>query len=341
MAPRLSMLLPIVAAVAAPAVDAQLSGGAQNQAAWWQRAAADQALAPVLLPRPHGGSHPFTLAYGGWSGTPASFNATADALTTLRIANGIGALEHDSSLYAVYAERDWPVDFYTKFSSCFQVKHCPNNLTSAEAAALQTLEEGNLFHSSSLAEWGYSFHSLQFQGNMGAHRPHMLLRSCCTQIGQHPSRHACCPELRNSPHPGWWHAVLPNLTNTNDPPGCNYLPSDPHPGAPACKNTNSTMFDTLYKEDATPRGMAGYWSYPASREHARDYVKAYFDERKSSIANLKPAKFHSITCISHYEMYAAVWGADMIGLELGCQARLCSQLGLPTVDSATCRCEHR
>ena len=139
---------------------------------WWQRASGDQALTPVLLPRPRGGSHNFTLAYGGWSGTPASFNATADALTTLGIANGIGALEHDSTLYDVYAARSWPVDFYTKFSSCFQVKHCPNNLTRADAAALQTLENANVFHSSSLAEWGYSFHSLQFQGNMGARIQH-------------------------------------------------------------------------------------------------------------------------------------------------------------------------
>lgn len=65
--------------------------------------------------------------------------------------------------------------------------------------------------------------------------------------------------------------------------------------------------------------MAGYWRYPSSRKEARDYVKQYFDERKASIANLKPGKFHSITCISHYEMYAASWGVDMIGLELGCQ----------------------
>ena len=242
---------------------------------WWQRAAIDPVLKPVLLPRPHGGSHNFTLAYGGWSGTPSSFNATADALTTLGIGNGIGALEHDASLYGVYAKRGWPVDFYTKYSSCFQIKHCPNNLTSDDAIALETLEAANVFHSSSLAEWGYSFHSLQYQGNMG-----------------------------------WWHAVLPNTTNTDDPPGCK-------PGT--CKNTNTSMFDTLYKEDATPPGMSGYWTYPVSRVEAHDWVKAYFDERKGSIANLKPGKFHSITCISHYEMYAAVWGVDMIGLELGCQ----------------------
>ena len=128
---------------------------------------------------------------------------------------------------------------------------------------------------------------------------------------------------------GWWHAVLPNLTNTNDPPGCNHPPDAPHPGAPSCKNTNSSLFDILYKEDATPKGMAGYWTLPASRSEARNYVKAYFDERKGSIANLKPGKFHSITCISHYEMYAAAWGVDMIGLELGCQVRL------------FCRCELR
>jgi hypothetical protein len=45
---------------------------------------------------------------------------------------------------------------------------------------------------------------------------------------------------------------------------------------------------------------------------AHDYVKAYFDERKGSIANLKPGRFHSITCISHYEMYAAVRPCRML-----------------------------
>ena len=117
----------------------------------------------------------------------------------------------------VYAARGWPVDFYTKYSSCFQIKHCPNNLTSEDAAALTKLEsDGNVFHSSSLAEWGYSFHSLQFQGNMG-----------------------------------WWHAVLPNTTNTT-----------------THTNTNTSMFDTLYKEDATPPGMAGYWTYPEDGSRA-------------------------------------------------------------------------
>ena len=79
------------------------------------------------------------------------------------------------------------------------------------------------------------------------------------------------------------------------------------------------MFDKLYAEDATPQHMSGYRSYPPSRAAARDYVRSYFEERKASIANLPPARFHSITCISHYELWVAEWGVDMIGLELGCQ----------------------
>ena len=53
----------------------------------------------------------------------------------------------------VYAARGWPVDFYTKYSSCFQIKHCPNNLTAEDALALHTLEDGNVFHSSSLVRF--------------------------------------------------------------------------------------------------------------------------------------------------------------------------------------------
>ena len=45
----------------------------------------------------------------------------------------------------------------------------------------------------------------------------------------------------------------------------------------------------------------------------------WLQERKGSIANTAHSHFHSITCLSHYEMYAAAWGVDMIGLELGCQ----------------------
>ena len=98
---------------------------------------------------------------------------------------------------------------------------------------------------------------------------------------------------------GWWRAVLPNTTNTTTK-----------------TNTNTTMFDTLYKEDATPPGMAGYWSYPegGSRALARDYVKGYYDERKSSIANLKPGRFHSITCsnfTSNQELFYRTFFSEM------------------------------
>lgn len=94
------MLVTIAAATIAVAVAADRSGE-ELRTRWWAAAAVSPELLPVLLPRPLGGDHPFTLAYGGWSGTPSSFNATADALTALGIANGIGALEHDATLYPV------------------------------------------------------------------------------------------------------------------------------------------------------------------------------------------------------------------------------------------------
>jgi hypothetical protein len=71
-------------------------------------------------------------------------------------------------------------------------------------------------------------------------------------------------------------------------------------------------FDT-YKQLMKPPGLKGYDVRPASRREAHDRVREYFLSRSRDLRG----RVVSVTGHSHYESYAAAWGASVIGIELG------------------------
>ena len=62
-----------------------------------------------------------------------------------------------------------------------------------------------------------------------------------------------------------------------------------------------------------PAGLAGYDHRPTTRQECYEVLKAYFDSRSKDLLG----RVISVTGHSHYEVYAAEWGARCIGLEVG------------------------
>jgi hypothetical protein len=71
-------------------------------------------------------------------------------------------------------------------------------------------------------------------------------------------------------------------------------------------------FDAL-KHLMKPPGLAGYDHRPNSRRECYDILKDYFSSRSKDLLN----RVISVTGHSHYEAYAAEWGARCVGLEVG------------------------
>jgi hypothetical protein len=71
-------------------------------------------------------------------------------------------------------------------------------------------------------------------------------------------------------------------------------------------------FDTQ-KHLMKPAGLAGYDHKPANRQECYDILKDYFLTRNRYMRG----RNLSVTGHSHYETYAAEWGALVVGLELG------------------------
>lgn len=71
-------------------------------------------------------------------------------------------------------------------------------------------------------------------------------------------------------------------------------------------------FDAHHGE-MKPKGLAGYDVMPATRQEAYDIVRDYFLTRQRAMRGWNM----SVTGHSHYETYAAEWGARVIGLEVG------------------------
>jgi len=71
-------------------------------------------------------------------------------------------------------------------------------------------------------------------------------------------------------------------------------------------------FDT-YKHLMKPAGLAGYDRRPASKQECYEVLKDYFTSRSRDLLG----RVISVTGHSHYEAYAAEWGARCIGLEVG------------------------
>lgn len=68
-----------------------------------------------------------------------------------------------------------------------------------------------------------------------------------------------------------------------------------------------------HKHLMSPPGLAGYDHRPSSRRECYEILKEYFTSRGKDLLN----RVISVTGHSHYEAYAAEWGARCIGLEVG------------------------
>ncbi len=70
-------------------------------------------------------------------------------------------------------------------------------------------------------------------------------------------------------------------------------------------------FDKM-KQFMKPAGLAGYDTRPKSKQECYDIVKDYFTTRQRAMRG----RNMSVTGHSHYEAYAAEWGARVVGLEV-------------------------
>lgn len=84
------------------------------------------------------------------------------------------------------------------------------------------------------------------------------------------------------------------------------------PNAPWWREVYGKDFDA-YKHLMKPPGLAGYDRRPANRQDCYDTVKDYFTSRSHDLLD----RVISVTGHSHYEAYAAEWGARCLGLEVG------------------------
>jgi beta-1,2-mannosidase len=84
------------------------------------------------------------------------------------------------------------------------------------------------------------------------------------------------------------------------------------PNEPWWRDVYGKEFDA-FKHLMKPAGLAGYDRRPASRQECYEVLKDYFTSRSRDLLG----RVISVTGHSHYEAYAAEWGARCIGLEVG------------------------
>ncbi len=68
-----------------------------------------------------------------------------------------------------------------------------------------------------------------------------------------------------------------------------------------------------FKHLMKPAGLAGYERQPSGKQECYDVLKDYFTSRSRDLLD----RVISVTGHSHYEAYAAEWGARCVGLEVG------------------------
>ena len=73
---------------------------------------------------------------------------------------GPGAVASNAALYQYFAKLNWPVVGYPHYYGEFQVKHGRAQLTDADEAALQVMDDKSTFMAIQLGEWAYYFHNL-------------------------------------------------------------------------------------------------------------------------------------------------------------------------------------
>ena len=72
-------------------------------------------------------------------------------------------------------------------------------------------------------------------------------------------------------------------------------------------------YESQRKEFVKPKGLAGFDRQPGSRRECFDQLRDYFLWHRQT----KGGRLISVTGHSHYEAYAAEWGASVVGLEVG------------------------
>ena len=302
----------------------QLTASAASTAAgrvdFATRAAAEPALAPRLLPRPHGGTHEFTFAlYGAPAPEPGNPPSSAFANLTrgmkkFGVGNGFDPFGTSDIAFTEGSKLGWPISFspIEGGNVCFQVPGCANNMTVEQHSRLKILDDANVYSEIQFAEWGYYFSGLQ--------------------------------PAKGGGNLGWWHAVFAN--ETCNVTLCNKDPSNPSNkccdsclAANSCGNsTNTTLFEVQYAAYATPvkdiagNPLYGFMSMPQDKQEAYELFRQYYNDRIAWITSVgdQPyapmARVNSVTCVSNMEIYAALWNTQgpnaaatvNAGLELQC-----------------------
>ena len=100
-------------------------------------------------------------------GCPANLNEVKRLIAAMKeegLGNGFdpgpGTVASNAAFYEYFAEINWPVVGYPPFGGEFQVKHGRSQLTDADEAALQVMDDSNTFMAVQLGEWAYYFHTL-------------------------------------------------------------------------------------------------------------------------------------------------------------------------------------
>lgn len=295
-------------------------GGRVHALDFATRAAAEPALAPRLLPRPHGGTHEFTFALYG-APTPEPGNPPGSAFANLTrgmkkfgVGNGFDPFGTSTVAFTEGSKLGWPISFspIEGGNVCFQVPGCVNNMTVEQHARLKILDDANVYSEIQFAEWGYYFSGLQ--------------------------------PAKGGGNLGWWHAVFAN--ETCNATLCANSPNNPSNtccaaclGSNSCGHmTNTTNFDVQYTAYATPvkdsagHALFGFKSMPQSKQAAYEHFRQYYNDRIAWITSVgdQPyapmARVNSVTCVSNMEIYAALWNSQgpnaastvNAGLELQC-----------------------
>ncbi len=73
---------------------------------------------------------------------------------------GPATVAANADLYRYFAQINWPVVGYPPYGAEFQVKQGRSQLTDADEAALQVMDDNHVFVAIQLGEWGYYFHNL-------------------------------------------------------------------------------------------------------------------------------------------------------------------------------------
>jgi hypothetical protein len=176
-----------------------------------------------------------------------------------------------------------------------------------------------------------------------------------------PTPEQCCRACQTSANCGSWflnghseslgftvcYLKVPGVANdTVTKPSANFSAGRPCAAEAGCRPaatcagglTNTTEFDIMYARDATPytdtqgRHLYGFTTLPKSRKDAYEEFRSYYNARVAWITSVgdQPyaplARVNSITCVSHLEIYAALWNSQgqnrehtvAAGLELQC-----------------------